>query len=140
MFDRPAFCDRISALLKEKKISKTKFYSDCEITSAAFSLWNTEKAMPLIQNIEKMADYLNVPIEALLIDKYELLMKLLRDYENGQTVKTATAEDQMSYTEHVLVNCWRRASEDDRDIITAVLKKYGFSYSSEKIEETMAVS
>ena len=132
MFDRPALCNRISALLKERNISKTQIYEDCGITSAAFSLWNKEKATPMIQTLEKVADYLDVPFESLFIDKYDQLMT-----QGEQSQITApSSQDRMSYTEHVLVNCWRRASEDDKAVMAAVLKKYGFSYSSEKREET----
>lgn len=57
---------RINALLAAKGISKNQFYKDCEISSAAYSLWNTGKTTPRQKNIEKIAEYLKVTTEYLL--------------------------------------------------------------------------
>lgn len=58
--------NRINALLAEKGISKKQFYSDCDITSASFSLWNKGKTQPTLKNLEKIADYLGVSIAYLM--------------------------------------------------------------------------
>ena len=59
---------RINALLAEKGISKKQFYKDCEITSASYSLWNQNKTMPKMKNLERIADYLGVSVSMLLGD------------------------------------------------------------------------
>lgn len=58
--------NRINSLLAEKGIDKKKFYSDCGITSASYSLWNTGKTKPRMKNLEIIADYLNVSVSYLL--------------------------------------------------------------------------
>ena len=57
---------RINALLAEKGIGKYQFYSDCGITSGAFSLWANGKTKPLTKNVQIIADYLNTTTEYLL--------------------------------------------------------------------------
>lgn len=58
--------NRINALLAEKGIPKTKFYEDCNISSASFSLWNTGKTSPKMKNLEVIADYLGTTVLYLL--------------------------------------------------------------------------
>ena len=123
--DGKEIVSRINTLIAQRGISKEQFFKDCHLSSASYSQWNTGKCLPKAKKVDEIAKYFDVTANYITF---------------GVEEKKPKPEDQMSYTEHVLVNCWRRASEDDRDIITAVLKKYGFSYSSEKIEETMAVS
>lgn len=57
---------RINGLLAEKGISKQKFYHDCGITSASYSLWNTGKTTPRTKNLEVIAEYLGTTMEYLL--------------------------------------------------------------------------
>lgn len=57
---------RINALLAEKGISKQKFYEDCNITSASYSLWNKGKTTPRMKNLETIAQYLGTTTEYLL--------------------------------------------------------------------------
>ena len=56
-------------LLAERGIDKKKFYEDCGITSASYSLWNTGKTNPRMKNLEIIADYLHVPVSYLLEGK-----------------------------------------------------------------------
>lgn len=58
--------NRINGLLAEKGIPKQKFYKDCGITSASYSLWNTGKTMPRMKNIEVIANYLKTTTDYLL--------------------------------------------------------------------------
>jgi len=60
---------RINSLLKEKGISKSQFYRDCGITSAAYSQWNTGKTDPKIKTLERIADYLGTTTAFLLGEK-----------------------------------------------------------------------
>ena len=61
--------NRINSLLAERGIDKKKFYDDCGITSASYSLWNTGKTKPRMKNLEIIADYLHVPVSYLLEGK-----------------------------------------------------------------------
>ena len=57
---------RINGLLAEKGIQKQKFYEDCNITSASYSLWNKGKTTPRMKNLETIAHYLGTTTEYLL--------------------------------------------------------------------------
>ena len=57
---------RINGLLAEKGIPKQKFYEDCGITSASYSLWNKGKTTPRMKNLETIAQYLGTTTEYLL--------------------------------------------------------------------------
>lgn len=57
---------RINGLLAEKVIPKQKFYEDCGITSASYSLWNKGKTTPRMKNLENIAQYLGTTTEYLL--------------------------------------------------------------------------
>ena len=61
--------NRINSLLAERGIDKKKFYEDCGITSASYSLWNTGKTKPRMKNLETIAEYLHVPVSYLLEGK-----------------------------------------------------------------------
>ena len=74
--------NRINSLLAERGIDKKKFYEDCGITSASYSLWNTGKTKPRMKNLETIADYLRVPVSYLLEGK-EQKEKPALHMENG---------------------------------------------------------
>ena len=57
---------RINGLLAEKGIPKQKFYEDCGITSASYSLWNKGKTTPRMKNLDTIAQYLGTTTEYLL--------------------------------------------------------------------------
>ena len=71
---------RINVLLEEKGISKNQFYKDCQISSAAFSQWNTGKTVPKLKTLERIAEYLETTTAFLLGEKE----KPATDYGNGQ--------------------------------------------------------
>ena len=74
--------NRINSLLAERGIDKKKFYDDCGITSASYSLWNTGKTNPRMKNLEIIADYLHVPVSYLLEGKEQKENPALQ-MENG---------------------------------------------------------
>ena len=55
--------ERIDSVLKEKGITKKEFYSKCNVTSSAYSQWNTEKTEPRPGTLRKISDYLEVNYE-----------------------------------------------------------------------------
>jgi len=62
--------EKINSLLALKKISKSQFYKDCDISSAAFSQWRTGKTFPSRGNVLRIAEYLDVSPEYLLASTY----------------------------------------------------------------------
>jgi transcriptional regulator with XRE-family HTH domain len=62
---------RINALLAERNISKTQFFADCGITSGAYSQWNTGKTSPTRKSLQRIAEYLGVKEDYLLVGKQQ---------------------------------------------------------------------
>ena len=60
-----AIVDRIKVLLRQNGKSMQEFYKDCELSSAALSLWNTGKTVPRQKNLERIAEYLGTTAEYL---------------------------------------------------------------------------
>ena len=56
--------DRIKELCREKGISVGKLEKDLEFSNGCISKWNESE--PGIWKVQKVADYLGVPIESLL--------------------------------------------------------------------------
>ena len=57
--------NKINSYLALKGISKTEFYKACNITSASYSLWNTGKTKPRLNNLGVIADFLEIPLSEL---------------------------------------------------------------------------
>lgn len=61
------FCDRLTALLKEKKIDKNVFLSDCGLGRNSFSNWKkSKKGYPTAPVLKVISDYLGVNVEYLI--------------------------------------------------------------------------
>lgn len=61
------FCERLTALLKEKKIDKNDFLSDCGLGRNSFSNWkNSKKGYPTAPVLKVISDYLGVSVEYLM--------------------------------------------------------------------------
>ncbi len=61
------FCERLTALLKEKKIDKNDFLSDCGLGRNSFSNWkNSKKGYPTAPVLKVISDYLGVSTEYLM--------------------------------------------------------------------------
>jgi len=58
--------ERIDSVLKERGISKQEFYRECEITSSAYSQWNTGRTEPRVTTLRRIADYLGLNYEWLI--------------------------------------------------------------------------
>ncbi len=54
---------RIDNVLREKGISKKDFYEACDITSSAYSQWNTGKTEPRTAKLKEISNYLNIMYE-----------------------------------------------------------------------------
>ena len=64
--DTRAMIRRINAELLARGISKAQFYKDCEITSGAYSQWNTGRSGPSRKTISRIAAYFGWDEEFLL--------------------------------------------------------------------------
>ena len=113
--DGSAIVKRIDELVSAKHMAKADFLKSVGVSSSAYSQWNTGKTSPRLDSLSNIADFLGIELWELFTD--------------------AKKSDGMSYTEHILVNCWRRASDDDREILGVVLRKYGFDYTREEKEK-----
>lgn len=67
----PAILERIEALIDEKRISKTEFYTNSGVSSSLYSQWNTGLKNPTLKSLAKAADYLGVTLDYLVDGKIE---------------------------------------------------------------------
>lgn len=58
--------DRIKQLSKKKALSIYRIEKDLAFSNGAISKWN--KSKPTAENLKKVADYLDVSMEELLVD------------------------------------------------------------------------
>ncbi len=108
-------CDRIDDALKAKKMSRRELAKAIGLAPSTFQSMMERHADFSLVTLAKMREVLGVdPTVGML----------------GRTLYFDSDEDRE--TEFQLVNAWRAASDDDRLVIGAVLKKYGFVYPVEK--------
>lgn len=115
--------NRIEALLKEQGISKENFYKSCNITSAAYSQWNTGKTVPREKSLRRIAAFLGV--------SYEYLT-------TGDTTKNGPAEDDEAnelmremYERpelRALFNTAKGVKREDIQIVDDMLKRFKEGY------------
>lgn len=116
---------RINGLLAEKGIPKQKFYEDCSITSASYSLWNKGKTTPRMKNLETIAQYLGTTTEYLLTGIEE-------------TKKAPTPEGERMNSDPDLYRIERarkNMSESDRKKMMNILKASFEDYFSDDYED-----
>ena len=96
---------RIDNVLNEKGIAKKDFYSDCGVTSSAYSQWNTGKTEPRKATLRKVAEYLGVNYEWLAFGSGEKEKAPTLASESGQPVNIVRiAGRDGSYTEKRLTD------------------------------------
>ena len=64
--DNLLFIANYEAILRERKIKKGDFYAACSITDAAVSQWRKNKNHPAMKTINRIAEYLDVPVYSLI--------------------------------------------------------------------------
>ena len=57
---------RVVEELREQRIPRQQFYDERGVSSGSFSQWNTGSRKPSMESIQKMASYLDVPVDYLL--------------------------------------------------------------------------
>ena len=114
---------RINALLAEKGIPKNKFYNDCDITSASFSLWNTGKTYPKEKNLQVIAKYLNTTAEYLRTGLGERSPSPLSiDLGDGETKTAPDDGSGMSHKHQELLKLFDACGEKQRTAILEMAK------------------
>ncbi|MCD8294904.1 MAG: helix-turn-helix domain-containing protein [Clostridia bacterium] len=99
------FRDNLQSLIKSRGLSVRQFGIETGITSATLSRYMTEKRVPDLQYVMRIAAYFNVSIDWLVgfsDNKYSILPEEVREFATMYQV----------------------ASEDDRTVVKAVLHKY----------------
>lgn len=100
------FCERLTALLKEKKIDKNDFLSDCGLGRNSFSNWkNSKKGYPTAPVLKVISDYLGVSVEYLIGETDEREQK-----KNPAQMDGAGVDDELR-------RIWDAASDDERGLI-----------------------
>lgn len=90
---------RIDNVLREKGISKKDFYKACDITSSAYSQWNTGKTEPRTAKLKEISNYLNI--------MYEWLA-----FGVGEKEKTPTPEGEREVTMDDFTYAFYKESRD----------------------------
>lgn len=97
------FCERLTALLKEKKIDKNDFLSDCGLGRNSFSNWkNSKKGYPTAPVLKVISDYLGVSVEYLMGETDDRAQK----NSPGQVTEAELDEE--------LVRFWNSADDTER--------------------------
>ena len=86
------------------------FYKDCKITDAAVSQWRKNKNKPAMTTITRIAEYLNVSPEYLLIG------------EETKKEPTSISESELKYSDIDLLEAFKRADPDIQELIRRTLK------------------
>ena len=94
---------------------------------------------------DKQMIAVNIAADALDFSSEELMQKIENnsvhitnlqgisfDSDTPIEVNPAPSVSELSSEERVLVSSWRQASEDDREVVVAALRKYGMRYQEEQ--------
>lgn len=105
---------RIDNVLREKGISKKDFYKACDITSSAYSQWNTGKTEPRTAKLKEISNYLNI--------MYEWLA-----FGVGEKEKTPTLDGEREITFDDFTFAMQNESKDlteaDKQILLSMAKQ-----------------
>ena len=67
--DAKLFIARYEQILKDRHIKKSELYKYCGFSSGAVSQWKSGATSPALRTMEKIADYLQVPLNELMAEK-----------------------------------------------------------------------
>ena len=109
-----AVCERIDAALKAKKMSRRELAKAIGLAPSTFQSMMERHADFSLVTLAKIREVIGIDPTAGML---------------GQT--WYFDDDNTRETEYRLINAWRMASEDDRLVIAAVLKKYGFAEAAD---------
>lgn len=109
--------DRIFELVDKKYEEQKQFAYDLNLPPSIISEWRRRKSASFNRRISQIAELLNTSSEYLLTGKKE-----------EPTVK----DDWLTEEERLLVLAYRAASEDDRAVVDAALRKYKPTTSKKK--------
>ena len=90
--------ERILELMKEKRVSAVEMEDLLKVSRGSFSNWKRGKGKSFYEHIDRIADRLGVSIDYLV---------------RGNEIKS----DSLSSCEKELVECYRRLSDDAKDVL-----------------------
>ena len=90
--------ERILELMKEKRVSAVEMEDLLKVSRGSFSNWKRGKGKSFYEHIDRIADRLGVSIDYLV---------------RGIEIKS----DSLSSCEKELVECYRRLSDDAKDVL-----------------------
>lgn len=115
-FYNPAeVCRRIDAALQAKKMSRRELAKALGLAPSTFQSMMERKADFSLITLSRMTEILGIDPTLGMIGRTFIFQ-----------------DDEERETEFQLVNTWRLASEEDRLVIAALMKRYGFIYPSSK--------
>lgn len=109
--------DRIFELVDLNYKEQRQFATDLGVPASRVSEWRTRKSASYNKRISQIAELLNTSSEYLLTGKKE---------------KPIVKDDGLTEEERFLVLAYRAASEDDRAVVDAALRKYKPNTSEKK--------
>lgn len=101
--------DRIFELADQRYQEQRQFACDLGIPPSRISEWRLRKSSSYNKRIPQIAEVLGTTVEYLL---------------TGETKKPSVKDDGLSQSELDMVLAYRSASEDDRAVVDAALRKY----------------
>lgn len=69
--DTLTFINNYEEILHKRGIAKGTFYSECKISDAAVSQWRKGKTSPFPYTLERISEYLGVPLDELFAERKE---------------------------------------------------------------------
>ena len=111
-----SFGERLRQLRIDAGLTQDALADRLGIKKQTISRYENSEREPNIRTAKKLADALGVSLESLV-------------HGFGNTVNS---KSELSIDEQLLISSWRQASEDDREVVVAALRKYGMRYQEEQ--------
>lgn len=110
---------KFEALLKNHGVTAYKVSKETGVSRSTLSEWKTGKSVPKVENIQKIADFFDVPIGYFYGDSESSNSAY---YLNEETAKKAQEIYEDPKT-RILLDARRDLAPEDLDIVVALVKK-----------------
>ena len=122
---------RITELCKQKDVSGYRMCKDLKIQPSLLTdLKAGRQSSMSYKKASRIAEYFGISVQYLLTGSDE---EQEEDIDRTPTVVVSAYEKK-------LLECWRRSTDDEKETIFTVLKKYGLPYPQEEIEQSHSAS
>ena len=127
------FGDVLKKLRKQNDLTQNQLGTVLGISESTVGMYERGQREPSFEMLEAIADYFNVDMDFLTGRS-----NIQRKYSFSPSISDSTvrkpdpSESELSSEERVLVSSWRQASEDDREVVVAALRKYGMRYQEDQ--------